>query len=91
MNTRSYKHIRTVTLWLQLILTNVLLLGVLWYMDAHDIHWIKQSWTDWVIERHFLLKISIFMLYFIVVWKIIGVWYKICGWISILLIKWFYK
>lgn len=91
MNTRTNYHKRTVTMWVQVILANVLLIATLWYCDAHDLHLFKSEWIDWVGELHFLLRISIWMFYIIVIWYVIKVWYILCGWIARLLIKVFYK
>lgn len=91
MNVRTNYHKRKVTLVLQIILANVLLVGLLWYMDVHDIHWIKDTWIEWVTDRHFLIRIAIWTLYILVIWQVIKYWYKFWGWFANIVIKTFYR
>ena len=90
MVARDCTHKRKVRLWLTVILFNIVLIGGLWYMDAHDIDYIKDSWITWVTECHFLLRISIWMMYIVVVWYIIHWGYKLFNWFVGILLRIFY-
>ena len=89
MKTRTLSHRRKLKNWITSIVAITSVILFTWWFDKTDTPFITE-FAEWLIVLHFFIRLSVMMIYFLIVFVIIHFYWELIKWIVGKLVDKFY-